>query len=68
MNSVLFQLQQAPWLWPRQMQIWLWMCVCGLGFIASCEWLAQGEVAERLHEQRVTYGQQLQDIQTLESI
>ena len=67
MNSVLFQLQQAPWSWPRQMQIWLWMCVCGLGFIASCEWLAQGEVAERLHEQQVTYGQQLQDIQTLES-
>jgi type IV pilus assembly protein PilP len=67
MNSVLYPLQQAPWLWPRQMQIWLWMCVCGLGFVATCMWLGEGEVAERLHTQQVTYVAQLQDIQALES-
>jgi hypothetical protein len=67
MNSVLYQLQQAPWLWPRQMQVWLWMGVCGLGFIAGCMWLGDGEVAERLHEQQVAYVQQIQDIQALES-
>jgi Pilus assembly protein, PilP len=66
MNTVLYQLQHAPWLWPRQMQIWLWMGVCGLGFVATCMWLGEGEVAERLHQQQVAYVQQIQDIQDLE--
>lgn len=67
MNNVLYQLHQAPWLWPRMMQIWFWISVYAMSFIASCMWLGEGEVAERLHTQQVTHDQQLKDIQALEN-
>ena len=67
MNNVLYQLQQAPWLWPRMMQIWFWISVCAVSFMASCIWLGEGEVAERIHTQQVTHDQQMKDIQTMEN-
>jgi type IV pilus assembly protein PilP len=66
MNRVMFQLQRTPWSWPRQMQIWLWVCLFALSFIASCLSLGQGEVVEHLHATQVQHVQNLQSIQALQ--
>jgi Tfp pilus assembly protein PilP len=67
MNSVMLQLQQDSWLWPRQMQSWLLGCVCSLSFLASCLWLGEGEAAERLQTQQVEHDLHLQTIQVLQN-
>ncbi len=67
MNGVMLQLQKAPWLWSRQMQRWLWGCVCCLSFVASCLWLGEGEAVERLQAQHVQHDQHLQTIQVLQT-
>lgn len=66
MTSVIFQLQRAPWLWPSQMQIWLWAGVCGLSFMASCLWLGEGEAARDMHAQQVQHAHDLQSIQAMQ--
>ena len=66
MNSVMFQLQRSPWLWPRRMQICLWGCLCVLSFIASYFWLGESELAERLHATQMQYTQDVQSIQVLQ--
>ncbi len=67
MSSVTLQLQQAPWLWSRQLQSWLLGCVCSLSFIASCLWLGEGEEAERLRAQQVQHDLRLQTIESLQN-
>ena len=63
----MFHWQQAPWLWPRQMQSWLLGCVCCLSFFASCLWLGEGEAAERLQAQQVQHELHLKTIATLQA-
>ena len=63
----MLQWQQAPWLWPRQMQSWLLGCVCCLSFFASCLWLGEGEAAERLQAQQVQHAQHVETIQVLQN-
>ncbi|MEY4317799.1 MAG: hypothetical protein RI902_1607 [Pseudomonadota bacterium] len=67
MSRAKLQWQQAPWLWPRQMQSWLLGCVCCLSFFASCLWLGEGEAAERLQAQQVQHAQHLETIQVLQN-
>lgn len=62
----MLQLQQDPWLWPRQLQSWLGVCLCGLSFIASNLWLGDGEAAENLRAQQVQHDQHLQTIEALQ--
>jgi Tfp pilus assembly protein PilP len=64
---MILQLQQAPWLWPRQMQRWLLGCVCCLSFIASCLWLCEGDAVERLQTLQVQHDQHLQTIEALQT-
>jgi hypothetical protein len=66
MTKVIFQLQRTPWLWPRQMQIWLWVGLSGLSFMASCLWLGEGDAAGGLQAQQVQHAHALQSIQALQ--
>ena len=63
MNNMLTQLRQAPWLWPRRAQTWLWACLCGLSCLVIGFWQGEWDAALQLRAQQSQHQHVLQTLQ-----
>lgn len=67
MKRVMDQLQQAPWLWPRQAQTWLWVCMFALSCVGMGVLQGEGDAAVHLQAQQAQHQQNLHTIQELQN-